>query len=127
MCIEIKKLRDTYHPIFERYGVDLIFSGHAHNYERTYPIFYNNLNSSEPVIVEKNKTEYSSPKGIFQIIVGTGGIGLDQLSNQEPYVVYQQDESYGFLNIEVTNQGNILIGIYYTNDGDVLDEFKIIK
>ena len=126
-CDPIKKLRDAYHPIFERYGVDLIFSGHAHNYERTYPLFYNNLNSSEPVIAEKSKTEYSSPKGIFQIIVGTGGIGLDQLSNQEPYVVYQQDESYGFLNVEVTNQGNILIGTYYTNDGDVLDEFKIIK
>ncbi len=126
-CDPIKKLRDAYHPIFERYGVDLIFSGHAHNYERTYPLFYNNLNSSEPVIAEKSKTEYSSPKGIFQIIVGTGGIGLDRLSNQEPYVVYQQDESYGFLNVEVTNQGNILIGTYYTNDGDVLDGFKIIK
>ena len=64
-CDPIKKLRDTYHPIFERYGVDLIFSGHAHNYERTYPIFYNNLNSSEPIIAEKSKTEYSSPKGII--------------------------------------------------------------
>ena len=113
--------------MFDRYGVDLIFSGHAHNYERTYPLFYNNLNSSEPIIAEKSKVEYSSPKGIIQIIVGTGGISLDPLSNQEPYVVYQQDESYGFLNVDVTNQGNILIGTYYNNDGDVLDEFKIIN
>jgi predicted phosphodiesterase len=126
-CDPIKKLRDAYHPIFERYGVDLIFSGHAHNYQRTYPLFYNVINSSEPVIAEKNKIEYSSPNGMFQIIIGTGGIDLDPLSNQEPYMVFQQDSSYGFLNIDVTNQGNTLIGKYYTIDGDVLDEFKIIK
>ena len=42
-------------------------------------------------------------------------------------MVFQQDESYGFLNVDVTNQGKILVGKYYTNDGDVLDEFKIIK
>lgn len=65
-------MRDAYHPLFERYGVDLIFSGHAHNYERTYPLFYNNMNSSEPIIEEKDKTDYKSPKGMFQIIVGTG-------------------------------------------------------
>jgi len=126
-CEPIKKLRDVYHPLFEKYGVDVLFSGHAHNYERTYPLFYNDVNSSEPVIAEKNKTEYSSPKGIFQIIVGTGGVDLDPLSNQEPFVVFQQDESYGFLHVDVTKQGNILIGTYYTNEGNVLDEFKILK
>jgi hypothetical protein len=79
------------------------------------------------IIAEKNKTEYSSPKGIFQIIVGTGGVDLDPLSNQEPFVVFQQDESYGFLHVDVTKQGNILIGTYYINEGNVLDEFKILK
>ena len=126
-CDPIKKLRDAYHPIFERYGVDLLFSGHAHNYERTYPLFYNEINSSEPIIAEKSKTEYSSSKGMFQIIVGTGGIDLDPLSNQEPYVVFQQDSSYGFLNVDVIDQGNVIIGKFYSNDGDVLDEFQIIK
>ena len=126
-CDPIKKLRDAYHPIFERYGVDLLFSGHAHNYQRTYRLFYNEINSSEPIIAEKSKTESSSPKGIFQIIVGTGGIDLDPLSNQEPYVVFQQDSSYGFLNVDVIDQGNVIIGKFYSNDGDVLDEFKITK
>jgi hypothetical protein len=72
------------------------------------------------------KQNYSSPKGMFQIIVGIGGKDLDPLSNQEPYVVYEQDFSYGFLNIDVIDHGNIIIGKYYSNDGYVLDEFKII-
>jgi hypothetical protein len=124
-CEPIKKWRDVYHPLFERYGVDLLFSGHAHNYERTYPLFYNGMNPSQPIIVEDGKTDYKSPKGMFQIIVGTGGIDRDPFSNQEPFVVYQQDASYGFLNIDVIDQGNVLIGKYYDNDGDILDEFKI--
>ena len=64
---------------------------------------------------------------MFQLIVGTGGIDFDHFSNQEPYVVYQQDSSYGFLNIDVIDQGNIIIGKYYSNQGNVLDEFKIMK
>jgi predicted phosphodiesterase len=126
-CEPIKKLRDAYHPLFEKYGVDVLFSGHAHNYQRTYPLFYNDINSSQPIIEEKSKTEYTSSKGMFQIIVGTGGIDFDGFSNQEPYVVYQQDSSYGFLNIDVMGKGNVLIGKYYSNDGDLLDEFQIIK
>jgi hypothetical protein len=62
----IKKLRDAYHPLFQRYGIDILFSGHAHNYQRTYPLFYNDVNSSEPIIEQNAKTEYKSPKGSFR-------------------------------------------------------------
>lgn len=126
-CEPIKKLRESYHPLFEKYGVDLLFSGHAHNYERTYPLFYNDINSSQPIIEENGKTEYKSSNGMFQLIVGTGGIDFDSFSNQEPYVVSQQDSSYGFLNIDIVGQGNTLVGKYYTNNGDISDEFKINK
>ena len=126
-CEPIKKFRDAYHPLFEKYGVDVLFSGHAHNYQRTYPLFYNYVNSSEPIIEDKGKMEYKSPNGMFQIIVGTGGIDFDDFSNQEPFVIYQQDSHYGFLNIDVIGQGNVLLGRYNTNNGDVLDEFKIVK
>ena len=126
-CEPIKKYRDAYHPLFAKYGVDLLFSGHAHNYQRTYPLFYNGVNSSQPLIEEKSNTEYKSPSGMFQLIVGTGGIDFDDFSNQEPFVVYQQDSHYGFLNVDVIGQGNILVGRYSTNTGDILDEFKIVK
>ena len=41
-----------------------------------------------------------------QIIVGSGGIDFDDFSNQEPFVVYQQDSNYGFLNVDVIDRGN---------------------
>jgi predicted phosphodiesterase len=126
-CDPTKTLRDIYHPLFEKYGIDILFSGHAHNYERTYPLFYNDINPPKPIIEQNGKTEYSSPKGMFQIIVGTGGIDHDPFSNQEPFVVYQQDSSYGFVNVDVTDHGNILTGKYFSNDDNVLDEFTIVK
>ena len=126
-CEPIKKFRDAYHPLFEKYGVDVLFSGHAHNYQRTYPLFYNDNNSSQPIIEEYGKTDYSSSKGMFQIIVGTGGVDFDGFSNQEPFVVYQEDSHYGFLNVDVIEQGNVLLGRYYSNTGDAIDEFKISK
>jgi 3',5'-cyclic AMP phosphodiesterase CpdA len=33
-------LRDAYHPLFQKYGVDLVLYGHNHYYERTYPLAY---------------------------------------------------------------------------------------
>ncbi|HSF49266.1 MAG TPA: hypothetical protein VLA74_00770 [Nitrososphaeraceae archaeon] len=77
----IKKLRDTHQTRFEKYGVDFLFSGHAHNYQRTYPLSYNEINSSQPIINDNGKTDYTSPKGLFQIVVGTGGIDFDRFTN----------------------------------------------
>ena len=126
-CDPIKKLRDAYHPLFEKYGVDILFSGHAHNYQRTYPLSYNKINSSQPIINDNGKSEYISPKGMFQIVVGTGGIDFDRFSNREPFIVFQQDSSYGYLNVDVGDHGKMLIGRYYSNNGTILDQFKIIK
>ena len=35
-------LRDLYHPLFQKYNVDIILQAHKHNYQRSYPINYNN-------------------------------------------------------------------------------------
>src|SRR5919112_746308 len=32
------ELVNVYHPLFEKYGVHLVLHGHAHTYERTYPL-----------------------------------------------------------------------------------------
>ena len=31
-------LRENFAPVFDRFGVDLVFTGHSHGYERSYPI-----------------------------------------------------------------------------------------
>ena len=34
-------IRDIYHPLFDKYGVDLVFTSDNHNYQRTFPLKYN--------------------------------------------------------------------------------------
>jgi hypothetical protein len=85
------------------------------------------LNSSKPIIENKEKTMYISPKGMTQIVVGTGGVDIDKFSNHETFVAYQDDSGYGFLNIDLFQDGSILRGTYYANNGTKMDEFRITK
>jgi Calcineurin-like phosphoesterase len=65
------ELRDVYHPLFQKYGVDLVLYGHNHYYERTYPLNYSSDeeddddddDTDEPFITTRETTNYLSPDG----------------------------------------------------------------
>lgn len=40
-CDGSKTLIDVYHPLFDKYGVDLVLNAHVHTYHRFFPIKYN--------------------------------------------------------------------------------------
>jgi Calcineurin-like phosphoesterase len=126
-----KDLREVYHPIFEQYGVDLVLSGHNHNYQRTYPLTYNPNDSGEPTVTSTAVTDYDGQKdGIVFAIVGTGGVNFYSFNGQAPFVDSQFADKFGFLNIDVSN-GNPdskLTGTFYDNQGgQILDQFTIQK
>ncbi|RYG32547.1 hypothetical protein EON81_20390 [bacterium] len=50
--------------LYDKYGVDLCFSGHIHSYERTYPM--------------RGGKVVSQGKGTVYVVVGGGGGGLEQ-------------------------------------------------
>ena len=120
-------LRDTYHPLFDQYGVDLVLQGHVHNYQRTYPLKYNPSSHSSPIKTSSSTSSYTDPQGEIFATVGTGGINFHGLSGKSSFVVYQQDSSFGYLDIAITNDGSTLTGKYYTNGGSVKDQFSISK
>ena len=126
-----KDLRDIYHPLFEKYNVDLVLQAHNHNYQRTYPISYNSAgDSSEPIVTNQLTKGYNNiTDGTVFALVGTGGESFYPLASQAPYVASQFDK-FGFLNIDIRN-GNPhtkLTGTFYDNKGDeVLDQFTIEK
>jgi hypothetical protein len=126
-CDPIKKLRNAYHPLFEKYNVDLVFSGHTHNYQRTYPLMFNEKNSSIPIITNSETETYYNPNGQIHVIVGTGGINIDPLSSKESYIIYQQDNKFGFLNLNVMNNGRILKAEFISNKVKISDTFQIRK
>jgi Bacterial Ig domain/F5/8 type C domain/Calcineurin-like phosphoesterase len=120
-------LRDTYGPKLDQFGVDLLLQGHVHNYQRIYPIKYDSGSPSSPTVTDSASTNYIDPQGEIFAIVGTGGINFHALSGKSSFVKYQQDDFFGVLDILITDNGNKLVGQYYTNGGNKLDEFSITK
>ena len=64
-------LRDLYHPLFQKYNVDIILQAHNHNYQRSYPINYNNESSSSPLVTDNDIESYKDPADQVYVTVGT--------------------------------------------------------
>jgi predicted MPP superfamily phosphohydrolase len=126
----ISALRSTYHPLFEQYGVDLVLQGHNHNYQRTYPIKFNSTDPSHPIETSTNTTSYTDPDGQIFVTVGTGGIDLYPFKDpkgSEKYYYIKQYLGFGILSVDTTNNGRTLTGKFYANDGNIIDQFTIVK
>jgi hypothetical protein len=96
------KLRDTYHPIFDTYGVDMYLCGHIHDYQRSYPIRWNGTYDTPPTSTEDDVVD---PNGIIHIMCGTGGINHSALNHPaelRPWLAYQDTTNYGYLIIDAT-------------------------
>jgi hypothetical protein len=126
-------LIEAYHPLFQKYGVDLVLQAHNHLYERTYPLnFSSDDDSDEPFITTREAISYVNPNGQIFITIGNGGEDLFEFTDRKPYVVSQFDEGFGFLDISVTTTddgaGKRLVGTFYDNDaGELRDQFMVIK
>ncbi|MDP9197352.1 MAG: Ig-like domain-containing protein [Thermoproteota archaeon] len=126
-CKATTSIRDTYHSLFDLYGVDLVLEGHVHNYQRSYPLLYNKNDPSHPTVTSTDKNNYVDPKGSIFVIVGTGGVNFHSIAGKESYIVSQQDAKFGFLNIHFSDDGKNLNAKFFANDGSVLDQFSVTK
>ena len=123
---DAEELRVTYHPLFEKYNVDLVISSHNQYYERTYPLLYNFNDDKEPIIIDNSESNYYNTDGIKYLTVGTGGDELQDIIDKEDYYVIQK-ERYGFLNLKLENNGKTIVGEFHTNKGKILDSFELVK
>jgi hypothetical protein len=123
-----EELRNTYHPLFEKYDVDLVISSHNQYYERTFPLLYNQQDDQEPIITDNSEFSYNNPNGIIFLTVGTAGDELQDIVDNEDYYMIQEEE-YGFLNLKLDNEGKTLVGEFRTggNNDDILDNFELTK
>ena len=123
-CAGDEEYRDIYHPLFDKYGVDLVLQGHVHNYQRSFPLNFNQESSSEPIVTSK-QADYQNPKGVIFAIVGIGGVNFHGLSDSAPFMAFQQDSKFGVLDMHFSD--NKLDAKFVTNDGATLDHFSISK
>ena len=79
-------VRDTFNPIFDQHGVDLVMFGHNHNYERGFPMKYNSQSPSNPIVTDTDPNTYSDPEGVIYVKIGTGGHSLNgcDLHDRQP-------------------------------------------
>jgi len=127
MVGSIADFRNTYHPLFEKYGVDIVLQAHTHNYQRSFPISYTAGNSSNPIVTDHEASNYSNPKGQIFAIVGTGGSNVIHNLTGIAKFTAKQFYGYGFLNLDFTKNGTTLVGEFHDNDNTIKDRFSITK
>ncbi len=140
----MEAVRENICPVLESYGVDLLIAGHSHVYERSYLIngFYGlpddfnasqhlvdgssgKLSEGEPYIKYTNGPNQNL--GTLYIVQGNSGSTESEAGLEHPVMYYGHacDTCVGSTMLYV--HGDTLSGEYLTKDGEILDEWTIIK
>ena len=137
-------------PILEKGGVDIVFSGHVHNYQRTFPMTFipdnlgnqlvsgpNNFKAGKLVngrwTLDKNfdGNAKTKPSGVIYIVTGAGGQGLYNTEQEKDTDSWQKFTTkfistvHSFTVIDVN--GNTLVLRQLDINGREVDKIKITK
>lgn len=130
--------------IFQRSGVDVVFQGHVHNYQRSRPLFFTPRPGADGKLLQKDGTvggdfkidssfdgnKVTKPNGVIYIITGCGGAELTganlaaQPEKWKPFTAeFTSKYSYTLCDM---NDKTLQIQ-QLTPEGKVLDKFTITK
>jgi hypothetical protein len=121
-------VREHLQPLFDRYGVDLVFHGHIHYYSRSMPVAYNEA------IKDRTHTSGTPDKYNFagkdhgQIYITTGGGGkpLYSCPDKPPAFIIQCADAYSLGTFTINGPNLTYKAI--RSDGSLLDDgFAIVK
>lgn len=106
------RIQRTLVPVFEETGVDVVFCGHDHCYQRMTP-----LRQGEIVAPDE---------GVLYIITGAGGASLYEPKGPRPdYMVVHEYERHSFTQVMI--DGPTLDLRQITADGSLIDEYTMTK
>jgi hypothetical protein len=67
-------IRQSWMPLFYKYGVDFVLAGHDHDYERSYVVKGTDSGTIlRPHVVSTELTDVNSDLGLVHLVIGTGG------------------------------------------------------
>jgi hypothetical protein len=139
-------------PTFEAGKVDLVFSGHVHNYQRSYPLRFEPSagNNAAPVRGKDGKLSKNrhvdgkltldktyngqsdtTPEGVIYIVTGAGGQHLYDPQQQDDHASWQQftvkhiSKLHSLTVADIV--GTTLTVRQLTADGDEVDRFVVTK
>jgi hypothetical protein len=132
--------------IFEHRGVDIVFSGHVHNYQRTHPLKFlakpaadRTFKAASPYVIDGDfeldttfdGADDTTPEGVLYIVTGAGGAGAydpDQTENTptwQPFTKKFVSDVYSFTVVDV--DGGKLTLRQVSETGDELDRIVVTK
>ncbi len=119
------EFREAMENLLFDYNVDLAIWGHDHHYERTHPVF------QEEVYANNTGTysdPYYLPRATIHIVAGMSGRSVyDGLEEPQPEWSAYRELSYGYTRFEVTKSGTLHYEFVRNSDGEVSDEFWIVR
>ncbi len=105
------KVRDTLVPAIEAAGVDVVFCGHNHLYERTHPML---------------QGETAQSNGVIYVTSGAGGKSLyEEHHGDAHYLAAFNDATYSFTWVNVN--GSRLELMQISEDDNILDKIVLSK
>ncbi|MCC2683631.1 MAG: phoA 3 [Paenibacillaceae bacterium] len=131
------EVREHLYPILEEGGVDLIFCGHSHTYERTMLV---NRAYDTPTIAEgrvlddgdgdpqgdgpyRKSATIQPHEGIVQVVIGTGGTKIGRRGTLPLMKTVLMEN--GSMLVDV--QGDTLTAIMLNDKGEIRDRFAIVR
>lgn len=104
-------IQEEWIPVFDKYHVNMVFSGHIHYYMRSKP-----MKGGQVVDSYNNGTAY---------IISLGIPGRNEEIADEPYAAVREQDCWLYQHIRI--DGNKLFYQSVNFDGEVIDEFEIVK
>ncbi|MBU1216310.1 metallophosphoesterase [bacterium] len=129
----LQKMRENFVPIFDAYGVDLVLSGHSHDYERSL-LMRNHLGKSDTFdaqtqVLQNDASCYTKPlkatpnSGTIYQVCGSSS-KLDKAALKHPALPFSFQEM-GSLILEITP--TTLTSKFLNIHGKISDQFTIHK
>eukprot|EP01098_Paradermamoeba_levis_P003194 TRINITY_DN1485_c0_g1_i2.p1 TRINITY_DN1485_c0_g1~~TRINITY_DN1485_c0_g1_i2.p1 ORF type:complete len:469 (-),score=136.77 TRINITY_DN1485_c0_g1_i2:132-1505(-) len=106
-------MRGQYEELFYKYGVDMVFQGHVHAYERTKPVYGGNVTPDAPVFVTNGHG--GNKEGLY-----------NSWTDPTPAWSAYRAALYGFSTIEIFNATHLHYQMIAT-DSKVMDDAWVIR
>lgn len=126
-------VQKDYHNLFDDFKVDLILSGHNHNFFMTRPINHSNSpDGNKPDVTVATDGPYNNVNGRIFATIGTGGHELRSFGNNSKHYddnnhVLKMIEKFGIMLVKLQNNGSELIGFFRDNSDTDVKLFELRK
>ncbi|XP_076891783.1 putative inactive purple acid phosphatase 27 [Bidens hawaiensis] len=112
---------ESIQKLWQKYKVDIAFSGDSRNYKRTCPVYENEC-------VSRDEYNYMrSMMGTIHIVVGGAGSQVDNFADINPDWTLYTDTDFGYGKLTAFNHSSLLFEYMKSRDGNVYDSFTISR